>query len=78
MGTYASDRQHKLEELLWEARHREDQFLGDLLNAYLEAGSPIHASRCGETYIDVGTLAGYHTAQDFLRGLSCNRTLEAA
>jgi dTDP-glucose pyrophosphorylase len=68
---------HQL-RLLWEARHREDQFLGDLLNAYLEAGNLVHASRCGETYIDVGTLAGYHTAQDFLRGLSCNRTLEAA
>ncbi len=54
-------------KLLWESRHRKDEFLGDLLNAYMEAGSPLHACRCGETYLDVGTLAGYHAAQDFLR-----------
>ncbi len=69
---------HQL-KLLWEARHREDQFLGDLLNAYLHAGSRICASRCGETYMDVGTLAGYHAAQDFLRELSRrDRDLQAA
>ena len=53
---------------LWEARHREDEYLGDLLNAYIAAGNPVHASPVGETYIDVGTIAGYHRAQDFLRG----------
>ena len=68
---------HRL-KLLWEARHREDRFLGDLLNAYLDAGHPIGASHAGETYIDVGTLAGYHAAQDFLRALSRQRILEAA
>ncbi len=57
---------HQL-KLLWEARHREDQFLGDLLNAYMDAGSLVRAAHCGETYMDVGTLAGYHAAQDFLR-----------
>jgi dTDP-glucose pyrophosphorylase len=57
-------------KLLWEARHREEQYLGDLLNAFMEAGSLVRAIRCGETYMDVGTLAGYHTAQDFLRALN--------
>ncbi len=60
---------HKL-KLLWDARHREDQFLGDLLNAYMDAGSLVRAAHAGEIYMDVGTLPGYHAAQDFLRGLS--------
>ena len=60
---------HQL-KLLWEARHREDQFLGHLINAYLEAGSLARAIHSGETYIDVGTLPGYHAAQDFLRAQS--------
>jgi dTDP-glucose pyrophosphorylase len=54
-------------KLLWEARHREDQYLGHLLNAYIEAGNEVHATRSGEIYMDVGTLAGYRAAQDFLR-----------
>jgi hypothetical protein len=29
----------------------------------------VHASPVGETYIDVGTIGGYHRAQDFLRGV---------
>ena len=53
--------------LLWEARHREDQYLGHLLNAYMGAGNGVHATLSGETYMDVGTLAGYRAAQDFLR-----------
>ncbi|MBV9609711.1 MAG: nucleotidyltransferase family protein [Acidobacteria bacterium] len=55
---------------LWEARHRIDQFLGHLLNAYMAAGNPVRATYSGETYMDVGTLEGYRAAQDFLRGLS--------
>jgi dTDP-glucose pyrophosphorylase len=61
--------------LLWEARHREDQFLGDLLNAYMEAGSLVRVVRCGEIYMDVGTLPGYHAAQDFLRAMNSRREL---
>lgn len=63
-------------KLLWEARHREDEYLGHLLNAYMDAGNIVRASHCGEKYMDVGTLEGYHAAQDFLRSLK--RTLEAA
>jgi glucose-1-phosphate thymidylyltransferase len=54
---------------LWEARHREDKFLGDLLNAYIEAGNVVRGSYSGENYMDVGTLEGYHLAQDYLRSL---------
>ncbi len=59
--------------LLWEARHREDLFLGDLLNAYIRAGNPVRATHAGEIYMDVGTLEGYRAAQDFLRGLGSRR-----
>jgi dTDP-glucose pyrophosphorylase len=54
-------------KLLWESRHREDEYLGDLLNAFLVAGHVIRGRCCGEIYIDVGTLEGYRAAQDFLR-----------
>jgi dTDP-glucose pyrophosphorylase len=54
-------------KLLWESRHREDEYLGHLLNAFIEAGNTVRAAHLGETYIDVGTLQGYHAAQDFLR-----------
>lgn len=57
-------------KLLWEARHREDQFLGDLLNAYIDAGNLVRATHSGESYMDVGTLEGYHAAQDFLRAMN--------
>ena len=56
--------------LLWESRHRQDEYLGSLLNAYIAAGNPVRGIPCGEVYIDVGTLAGYHAAQDYLRSLS--------
>ncbi len=55
--------------LLWEARHRQDEYLGHLLNAFIDAGNIVHATHVGETYMDVGTLTGYHAAQDFLRGI---------
>ncbi len=54
-------------KLLWDARHREDQFLGDLLNAYIAAGNAVRGIFSGEIYMDVGTIGGYHAAQDFLR-----------
>ena len=54
-------------KLLWESRHREDEYLGTLLNAYIEAGNAVRGHFVGETYIDVGTMEGFHRAQDFLR-----------
>jgi dTDP-glucose pyrophosphorylase len=54
-------------KLLWEARRRQDEFLGDLLNAFLAAGNVVRAQRCGEVYMDVGTLEGYRVALDYLR-----------
>jgi dTDP-glucose pyrophosphorylase len=54
-------------KLLWESRRRQDAYFGDILNAFLAAGNVICGKFCGETYMDVGTLEGYRTAQDFLR-----------
>lgn len=59
--------------MLWESRHREDEYLGDLLNAYIAAGNPVHATANGEHYMDVGTIEGYHNAQDYLRARSRGR-----
>ncbi len=54
-------------KLLWDSRHRDDEYLGTLFNAYIEAGNSIRGHYIGETYIDVGTMQGFHRAQDFLR-----------
>ena len=54
-------------QLLWESRHRCDEYLGSLLNAYIAAGNPVRGYHVGESYIDVGTFEGYRQAQDFLR-----------
>ncbi len=58
---------------LWDARHREDEYLGHLLNAYIGAGNPVRGTFSGEHYMDVGTIEGYHAAQDFLRSTKENR-----
>lgn len=54
-------------KLLWESRHREDEYLGYLLNAYIAAGNIVRSICAGEIYMDVGTLDGYRQALDFLR-----------
>jgi glucose-1-phosphate thymidylyltransferase len=54
-------------KLLWESRHRSDEYLGDLLNAFIAAGNVVRGRHCGEVYMDVGTLDGYRQAQDYLR-----------
>jgi dTDP-glucose pyrophosphorylase len=54
-------------KLLWESRRRADEYLGDLINAYLTNGSVVRGVKSGTVYMDVGTLEGYRAAQDFLR-----------
>ena len=53
---------------LWKSRHRGDEYLGALLNAYIAAGGAVRGYHVGESYMDVGTFEGYRQAQDFLRG----------
>ncbi len=64
--TATGDSFHRL-KLLWESRHRNDEYLGDLLNAFIAAGNVVRGRHCGEVYMDVGTLDGYRKAQDYLR-----------
>ena len=62
-------------KLLWEARHREYEYLGTLLNAFIDAGNAVRGHHVGETYIDVGTMEGFHRAQDFLRCQTREQTI---
>lgn len=72
--TATGDSFHRL-KLLWESRHQKDEYLGDLLNAFIAAGNIVKGRHCGEAYMDVGTLDGYRKAQDYLRA---NRPLVQA
>jgi NDP-sugar pyrophosphorylase family protein len=47
---------------LWHERDCRDQYMGTLLNAYIESGGVIRAIPAGETYIDVGTVSEYRKA----------------
>jgi dTDP-glucose pyrophosphorylase len=47
---------------LWQARGRSDEYMGTLINAYLEQGGEALAVRAGEAYVDVGTVHGYREA----------------
>ena len=57
---------------LWIARERSDEFIGTLVNAYLEGGSRAVGVKAGTSYVDVGTLNGYRAAITLLssRGIT--------
>lgn len=55
---------------------REDEYLGTLINAYLERGGIAHGYKVGESYVDVGTLNGYREALRVLDA-SCAELNEA-
>lgn len=59
---------HVLHELhdLWTDRGRQDEYLGTLVNAYLDAGGRAVGVKAGHTYVDVGTLHGYRAATQVL------------
>lgn len=63
-------------KLLWESRHHADVYIGDLFNAYIAAGNLVRGLHCGEVYMDVGTLEGYHHAHDFLRAFKDKKPAE--
>jgi dTDP-glucose pyrophosphorylase len=48
--------------LLWCEREQHDEYLGTLLNAYIERGGEVRGVRAGRGYVDVGTLHGYRQA----------------
>lgn len=51
---------------LWQARHRQDEYFGTLVNAYLAAGGRARAFPAGTHYVDVGTLVGCRDAARLL------------
>ncbi|MGN6790743.1 MAG: sugar phosphate nucleotidyltransferase [Rhodanobacteraceae bacterium] len=51
---------------LWLAREPRDEYIGTLVNAYLAQGGRAVGVKAGETYLDVGTLDGYHAAMRML------------
>jgi tRNA (mo5U34)-methyltransferase len=56
---------HEL-EALWLERGRRDEYMGTLVNAYLQRGGRAVAVRKGEAYVDVGTVHGYREALTLL------------
>ncbi|MBV9538232.1 MAG: nucleotidyltransferase family protein [Acidisphaera sp.] len=58
---------HRLHEL-WLARDRVDQYVGNLVNAYLAQGGEAYGVTAGNSYVDVGTLHGYREAVRLLDG----------
>jgi dTDP-glucose pyrophosphorylase len=57
---------------LWLARDRRDEYMGTLVNAFLELGGHARGVRAGEAYVDVGTLHGYREALQLLAGMSAS------
>jgi glucose-1-phosphate thymidylyltransferase len=47
---------------LWCERDRRDEYMGTLVNAYLDRGGRAVGVRAGQAYVDVGTLDGYREA----------------
>ncbi len=53
---------------LWLEREQRDEYMGTLVNAWLERGGTAKGVRAGEAYVDVGTLHGYREALRLLEG----------
>ena len=52
---------HELHSL-WRTREKHDEYVGTLVNAYVAAGGVAVGCKAGESYMDVGTLHGFHSA----------------
>lgn len=53
---------------LWCARDGRDEYVGTLVNAWLDAGGTARGIRAGRSYVDVGTVRGYREAVMLLSG----------
>ena len=51
---------------LWDARNREDEYLGTLFNAWIGMGGHAVGARTGASYSDVGTLHGWRGALNII------------
>ena len=55
---------------LWLQRGRRDEYIGSLVNAFIEDGGEAWGVPAGEAYVDVGTLNGYRAAGQLLDGVA--------
>jgi dTDP-glucose pyrophosphorylase len=55
---------------LWAARGASDEYLGQLLNAWITGGGRVIGVRAGDVYVDVGTVHGYREALAVLDGVA--------
>ena len=53
---------------LWQARGQSDEYVGTLVNAWIEQGGTARGVCAGEGYVDVGTVQGYREAIALLSG----------
>jgi dTDP-glucose pyrophosphorylase len=51
---------------LWRTRSPRDEYVGTLVNAWIQQGGQAVGVRAGRTYLDVGTLDGYRDAMRLL------------
>ena len=51
---------------LWQRREKRDEYLGTLVNAWLQEGGRAWGVRNGTSYFDVGTMEGYMEAMQSL------------
>jgi glucose-1-phosphate thymidylyltransferase len=63
---------------LWCARDPRDEYVGTLVNAYLDAGGSALAVPSGTAYVDVGTLGGYREAMRLLADVESDHGSMAA
>ena len=59
----------------WEERGRADEYIGTLVNAWIERGGEAWGVAAGQTYYDVGTMEGYLNA---MRRLSEGTAMDTA
>lgn len=62
---------------LWRTRSPRDEYVGTLINAYLEEGGSARAVRAGEAYVDTGTMHGYREALRLLAARAEREELHA-
>jgi dTDP-glucose pyrophosphorylase len=63
---------------LWQARGECDEYIGTLVNAYIEEGGGAVAVPAGSAYVDVGTLGGYREAMRLLADEATGREARIA
>ena len=68
---------HQLHDL-WLRRERRDEYIGSLVNAHLAEGGRASGVRAGESYVDVGTMHGYHEAIQLLTPVTSRRGQEGS